>query len=231
MFHNFCDAPHLTQHSVDVVVVVIILIFSDVLICFLVTSLSASTCFSCCECFAACIYVSQCFSQSHSFCIVSFFCFREGGLISFIAMAEPRFTLYLVVEQRFRAAFERDGVIPMSIVNPGGYYIGLRECPIEAFIRAKRLYVQGTMSRESHILLKIHFSPAAVLHYISKSAGPDYAFASVLHKRTYSGDKDVDWKVWYFLEDLPLHGDDPLSLSVLTSEWYDLPETYFDLFC
>ena len=146
-------------------------------------------------------------------------------------MADARFTLYLVVEKRFQAPLEHDGILPMSIVNPGCYYIGLRECPIEAFIRAKRFYVHGTMSRDSHILLKIHFSPAAVLQYISKAAGSGHAFASVLHKRTYPRDKEVDWGVWYFLEDLPLRCDDPLCASVVSSEWYELPEIYFDLYC
>ena len=146
-------------------------------------------------------------------------------------MADARFTLYLVVEKRFRESLEHDGILPMSIVNPGCYYIGLRECPIEAFIRAKRFYVHGTMSRDSHILLKIHFSPAAVLQYVSKAAGSDHAFASVLHKRTYPRDKEVDWGVWYFLEDLPLRCDDPLCASVVSSEWYELPEIYFDLYC
>ena len=152
-------------------------------------------------------------------------------MFPFLAMAESAFTLYLVLEKRLRAAFEHDGTILMSIVNPGCYYIGLRQCPIAAFIRAKRVFVQGPMSRESHILLKVHFSPAAVLHYISKSAGRDHAFASVLHKRTYPGDTDVDWKVWYFLEDLPLRYDDPFSVSVLSFEWCELPEFYFQLHC
>ena len=157
--------------------------------------------------------------------------FWRGEFYSFIAMADARFTLYLVVEKRFQAPLEHDGILPMSIVNPGCYYIGLRECPIEAFIRAKRFYVHGTMSRDSHILLKINFSPAAVLQYISKAAGSGHAFASVLHKRTYPRDKEVDWGVWYFLEDLPLRCDDPLCASVVSSEWYELPEIYFDLYC
>ena len=183
-----------------------------------------------------CFYVSMCRNVVRSHILVTYsllvsIFFGGGGLFPFIAMAESAFSLYLVLEKRFRATFEHDGIIPMSIVNPGCYYIGLRECPIAAFIRAKRLYVQGTMSRESHILLKIHFSPAAVLHYISKSAGRDHAFSSVLHKRTYRGDKDIDWKVWYFLEELPLRCDNPLSVSMVTSEWCDLPEIYFDLNC
>ena len=106
---------------------------------------------------------------------LSLFFWGEGDCFPSSPWQNQHFLVTWSWKKRFRATFEHDGIIPMSIVNPGCYYIGLRECPIAAFIRAKRLYVQGTMSRESHILLKIHFSPAAVLHYISKSAGRGHA--------------------------------------------------------
>ena len=94
-------------------------------------------------------------------------------------------------------------------------------------MRAK-LY-DGTISRASHILLKIHFSAAAVMYYGTKSAGRVYAFSTVLHKKTYPRDRNVDWQVWYFQENLPLRWDDALGVSMVFSEWCDLPEVYFSM--
>ena len=148
------------------------------------------------------------------------------GGFPFSSMEEPRFTLYLVVEKRFRETFDMSGIVPMSIISPGGYYIGLRECPYQALVRAKLHTDEGKVTRESHILLKIHFSAAGYMHYATKSAGRDYAFSPVLHKRIYRKDK-VDWKVWHFQDNLPMRWEASPGVSLVSSEWCDNPESWF----
>jgi hypothetical protein len=138
-------------------------------------------------------------------------------------MAEPCFILYLVVERSLQAYFEHDGCISRSIISPDLPYIDLRECYIDAFNQAKESYGDRKMSRDSHMLVRVYFSPGAILHYISEASGPEHDYASVLHKKIYYGDQDYDRKEWHFLGDLPLRSHDPFWTSKVTTEWCELP--------
>ena len=139
-------------------------------------------------------------------------------------MEEPRLTLFLAVDRSLRHAFDSFGSVPMSIVNPGGYYIGLREDWYEAVLRA-RLFANGAeVTSESHILLKIQFSAAGFMHYSTTSAGRAYAFSPVLYKKVYSKETG-DWKVWHFLGDLPMRWEASPGVLLVSSEWREIPET------
>ena len=96
-------------------------------------------------------------------------------------MEEPRFTLYWVVEKRYRRTFDTDGIIPMSII----YNIGLREDWYEAVIRAHYYAKGGEVTPESHFLLRIQFSAVGFMHYSTTSAGRDYGYSPVLYKQVY----------------------------------------------
>ena len=98
-------------------------------------------------------------------------------------MDEPRFTLCLTVDRRLREVFGAANSVLMSVVSPGGFYIGLREDWYQAFVRAKLHSDGARVSGASHIILKIHFSAAGFMHYATTSAGRDYAFSPMLTKK------------------------------------------------
>ncbi len=80
-----------------------------------------------------------------------------------------------------------------------------------------------------HSLEDSLFSCSGYVLWNQNSAGRNYAFSTVLHKKTYPRDRNVDWQVWYFQENLPLRWDDALGVSMVFSEWCDLPEVYFSM--
>ena len=44
------------------------------------------------------------------------------------------------------STFDTSGIVSMSIINPGGDYIDLRECPYQAFTRVKLHADEGTVT-------------------------------------------------------------------------------------
>ena len=136
-------------------------------------------------------------------------------------MAEPRFTLFLVVEKGQRNAFDSIGIVPISIVNPRGLHIGLRERRCEVVMRARYVAKSGDVTPESHILLKIQFSAAGFKHYTTTSAGRDHNHSPLLHKHVYSKN-ECDWKVWHLLQDLPLRREDSPGELYVSTEWLEI---------
>ena len=99
------------------------------------------------------------------------------------------------------------GVLPRS---EGGYknLLGLREESEEALQRAEFVEGKGKVSKATHILLQLVFTPKAVAHYTLACAGVEFSFAPVLIKQVYPKDYKKDWKVWYFHADLSLVSDE-----------------------
>ena len=95
------------------------------------------------------------------------------------------------------------GVLPRS---EGGYknLLGLREEYEEALQRAEFVEGKGKVSKATHLLLQLVFTPEAVARYTLACAGVDFSFAPVLIKQVYPKGSKKDWKVWYFHADLPL---------------------------
>ncbi len=95
------------------------------------------------------------------------------------------------------------GVLPRS---EGGYknLLGLREEYEEALQRAKFVEGKGEVSKATHLLLQLVFTPKAVARYTLACAGVEFNFAPMLIKQVYTGGEQKDWKVWYFHADLPL---------------------------
>ena len=133
-------------------------------------------------------------------------------------MEEPRFTLYWVVEKRYRRTFDTDGIIPMSII----YNIGLREDWYEAVIRAHYYAKGGEVTPESHFLLKIQFSAVGFMHYSTTSAGRDYGYSPVLYKQVYRIETR-DWKVWHFQQDLPMLWEASPGVLLVSTKWIEIP--------
>ena len=139
----------------------------------------------------------------------------------YTSMAEARFTLYLVVEKGQRNAFDSIGTVPISIVNPRGHYIGLRELRCEAVKRARYYAKSGDVTPESHMLLKIQFSAAGFMHYTTTSAGRDHSYSPLLYKNVYSKN-ECDWKVWHLLQDLPLRWEASPGAMYVSTEWLEI---------
>ncbi len=86
--------------------------------------------------------------------------------------------------------------------------LGLREESSEALQRAECVEGKGKVSKATHILLQLVFTPKAVAHYTLACAGVEFNFAPMLIKQVYTGGEKKDWKVWYFHADLPLVSDE-----------------------
>ena len=98
------------------------------------------------------------------------------------------------------------GVLPRS---EGGYrkLLGLREDYEAAVQRATRVEGEGAVSKATHLLLQLVFTPKAVARYTLACAGVEFSFAPVLIKQVYPKDPK-DWKVWHFHADLSLESDE-----------------------
>ena len=145
-------------------------------------------------------------------------------------MEESWFTLFLVVEKVQRKFFEFSGSVPISTVNPGYNYIGLRENRSDAAHRARYCSTFDDVSPEHHILLKVDFSLFGFMHFTTTSAGRAHNYAPLLSKTVYNGN-DTDWKVWHLLQDLPLSWEESPGQFYVSTEWLDIVLWDVSLFC
>ena len=109
--------------------------------------------------------------------------------------------LYVAVHKEDVDTINRTRLLPRRYVG-NRIYVGFREEAAEAVKRAS-LISGTTASKETHKLLKVLISGEALFRLTMTSAGGDYRFAPMLHKRTYRGDRD--WKVWHYCRDFPLN--------------------------
>ena len=96
-----------------------------------------------------------------------------------------------------------DGVLPRS---EGGRknLLGLREEYSAALQRAECVEGKANVSKDTHVLLQLVFTPKAVAHYTLACAGVEFNFAPMLIKQVYTSGDKKDWKAWHFHDDLPL---------------------------
>ena len=108
--------------------------------------------------------------------------------------------------------------LPLGYPNVSRNYTGLREFPLDAVERAKMFYA-GEVTKHTHVLLNICFTPAGVAHYTVENAGQTHNFASILSKMTYHKGEPIDWGVWHFLTDVPLKLEADDGTLLVHSEW------------
>ena len=120
--------------------------------------------------------------------------------------------LYVAVHKEDVDAINRTRLLPRRYVG-NRIYVGFREEAAEAVKRAS-LISGTTASKETHALLKVLISGEALFRLTVTSATEDHWFASMLHKRTYRGDRD--WKVWHYC------GDFPLNQPGVETEWEEI---------
>ena len=99
--------------------------------------------------------------------------------------------LFVAVHKDDVETCKRTGMLPRRLQGNNDY-VGFREEAAEALNRAS-LISATSASKETHALLKVLISGEALFRLTVTSATEDHWFASMLHKRTYRGDRD--WKV------------------------------------
>ena len=98
-------------------------------------------------------------------------------------------------------------------IPPGWWHIGLRATPEEAMIRAKQ--VDKSVSKDTHFILQVNFSPHGVAHFVTTYGDETYKFQSVLSKVWNNG---VDKGAWHFNQHLPLSMSDDDGNPLICTE-------------
>ena len=99
------------------------------------------------------------------------------------------------------------------------WYIGLRESPDEAVVRAG--LVDETVNKDSHVILMVIFSLLGVAHFTTTCEDETYHFQPILHKicnRSATHDKGV----WHFIRNLPLSLFDKQGNHLVSSQWMEI---------
>ena len=136
-----------------------------------------------------------------------------------LSMALDGLTLFLAVPADDRDACCFQGVAPRHYVG-GRNYIGLREHEEDALQRASLVSYQP-VTKGTHMLLRVHFTPLGLAHYSTATAGVEHSFSPLLTKKLYHDDP-TDWKVWHFHGDSPLRHFGPGGIAYLTTEWLQI---------
>ena len=98
------------------------------------------------------------------------------------------------------------------------WHIGLRERMEDAVDRA--IKVEGHISKESHLILRVEFSALGFAHFGTTCQGASFQFLPALHKKSYQG--ATDWGVWHLLCDLPLSLSDVMGNPLVSSQWMEI---------
>ena len=143
-------------------------------------------------------------------------------------MENPALVLYTLVPRVDKDACVEQGSLLRKYVQGNRRYIGLRERPQDAVERLRQNAASSDppISADTHCVLEIRMSTAGFAHYGLRCSGRPGAFAPVLQKMVYAGDTTQDWKVWHFLEDMPLAKDEPGddATPLVRTRWHTLTE-------
>ena len=111
------------------------------------------------------------------------------------------------------------GKVPLRYVGDCEY-IGLRE-DIGAALARAALCSPETVTKATHLVVRVHFTPLGLAHYGIATAGAEHCFSPLLTKKLYPNDP-TDWRVWHFHGDLPLGHVGPGGIAYLTTEWMQI---------
>ena len=112
----------------------------------------------------------------------------------------------------------QDGTLRLQGTGPEHWKIGLRENVVDAVERTTK--ISGPISKDTHVVLEITFTPLGLAHYAIVITASDYGFQPMLQKKTYRDAKD--WKVWHFHGDLPLQASDEQGNVLITSKLMEI---------
>ena len=139
-----------------------------------------------------------------------------------LAMSQPVFAaagdlvLYKVVPKAEKDVIDAAGCLQ---VPPGEWHVGLRE-RLEDAVERERIFTPH-VSKHTHLVLQVRFSPQGVALFTTRCAGEDYKFGSTLCKKSY-GSKTWDYKVWHFVTDLPLTASDSEGNLLVSCDWREI---------
>ena len=125
---------------------------------------------------------------------------------------------YKVVAVTEFPTFFPHGILRLQETGAEQWQIGLCEYLVDAVERARKIY--GLITKETHVVLEITFSPLGLAHYTKICLGPNYCFQPLLHKKSYRD--DTDWKVWHFHGDLPLQASDAQDNVLITTRLMEI---------
>ena len=111
-----------------------------------------------------------------------------------------------------------DGTLRLQGTGPEQWKIGLRETLVDAVERTTK--ISGPISKDTHVVLEITFTPLGLAHYAKIYQGCDYGFQPMLQKKTYRD--ATDWKAWHFHGDLPLQASDEQGNVLITSRLMEI---------
>ena len=127
---------------------------------------------------------------------------------------------FIIIEKMDVLSINDNQKLPLRYVRGRKEYIGLRETLKDALDRFTQCHSVAANTSD-HIALMFTFTPLGVAHYTTQCSGRDHCFASLLSKKTY-GDRTRDWKVWHFLDDLPLSHVNENGDTLISSEFRPL---------
>ena len=131
-------------------------------------------------------------------------------------MSTGPLVLWLAVDKGLVEMFQYFGKVPLCAVSIGRVHLGLCEREADALERVGRLS-NGRVSatKETHVLLELRFSDAALGSYVRMTKGRDGKYCSVMYKKIFDDEKDHG--VWHFHVDVPLSSD-PEGLQTIWKE-------------
>ena len=122
--------------------------------------------------------------------------------------------VYKVVKESNLLSIVSKGWLTLQDCGTEQWKIGLRENLSDAIERESKC--GGLVSKDTHIVLEIVFSPVGIAYYTTQCQGSIYDFQPTLRKMSYRRDT-TDWKVWHFQGELPLEAHDEQGNLLVTS--------------
>ena len=103
----------------------------------------------------------------------------------------------------------------MLEIPPDWWHIGLRATIKEAKIRAEQ--VDKSVSKDTHFVLQVTFSPLGVAHFVTTFGDESYKFQPILSK-VWNRSPGVDKGAWHFNQHLPLSMSDDNDNPLIWTE-------------
>ena len=122
--------------------------------------------------------------------------------------------LYAAVPKSRQADCQLAGVL---VRDDDWYYIGLRQREDWAVSRAEMF---GTVTKDTHVMLEVIFTPLGQAHFLTKLTGADFNHMPMLHKVWKKGRQDHG--TWHFIGDIPLFLLDKEGHALVHSRWKEI---------
>jgi hypothetical protein len=125
--------------------------------------------------------------------------------------------LYVVINKVDQPGCVLQKKLARRHVTAAKNYVGLRETEADAVQRREKSWTEK-VTCETHVLLKLTFTEVGLGRLTRQICpGVDF-FTSRMYKKTFT-DPTTDWKIWHYVGDLPLQGDDADDETNFTAEW------------